>query len=56
MIRCKVCKGTNVELIAWIDPNTSHVSEWAADLDSDSEAFCHDCEEHGTLECHEVIS
>lgn len=39
-LKCKNCGGTNVEITAWIDPNTN---KFISDID-DSAAWCNDCE------------
>ena len=41
---CKICKGTNIEELSWIDPNTHKYSSAGAEETQDR--WCKDCEEH----------
>lgn len=39
MYRCSKCKGTNIQVKAWIDPNTN---EYISDIEGD-DCWCEDC-------------
>ncbi len=41
---CKVCGGTNVERLAWVDANTHEYLEQFFDTISDEDTWCRDCE------------
>ena len=40
---CSKCKGTNIEVKAWIDANTEQVLD---DTGIEDDTWCRDCEEH----------
>ena len=40
---CSVCGGTNIQLQAWIDPNSNN--KYIEDTEDD-ECWCEDCQEH----------
>lgn len=44
--RCSVCKGTNVQIRAWVDANTH---KYDSDIPSE-DAWCEDCDDHVSLE------
>lgn len=46
--RCPICKGTNVQVKAWVDANTNEVIG-----ECEEEAWCDDCEEEVRLEDYE---
>lgn len=46
--RCTKCKGTNVQIISWVNPNTNETDR-CDDIDI-NEQWCQDCEEHVELE------
>ena len=41
---CEICKGTNIEMRAWIDPNTNEVKQ-SCDCGRDDN-WCNDCQEN----------
>lgn len=45
MLRCRECKGTNIQVLAWIDANTNeYVGEWT---DGDiNDNWCEDCQKN----------
>lgn len=44
MFKCSECGGINIQILAWIDPNTN---EYKADgPGEDQDRWCEDCEEH----------
>lgn len=45
---CSQCGGTNVEVRAWINPNTNEVFDFCSSEQYD--CWCNDCEEHYELE------
>lgn len=48
---CSECGGTNVQVQAWVDANTS---EYLSDVYDDDSCWCEDCQKHTTLkECCE---
>lgn len=44
---CSVCKGTNVQVLAWVDANTN---KFVTDYQDDGECWCEDCDELTSLE------
>ena len=49
--QCAECKGTNIQLIGWINPNTMEAVELTGDTDGDTgETWCEDCDAHMPLE------
>ena len=48
-IICKVCKGVDVQITSWVNPNTRQVFEDASELQSQFDTWCVQCEQHGTL-------
>lgn len=43
---CSECGGTNVQVQAWVDANTS---EYLSDINDDNCCWCEDCQKHTTL-------
>ena len=50
IFRCKKCGSTNIQILAWVNPNTNEV---VAD-NEEKECWCEDCEEHSEYECIET--
>ncbi len=50
---CKICKGDNVQIRAWINANT-HEYQDDSILD-DTDTWCEDCEDHKGLEIEKTI-
>lgn len=49
--QCKRCKGTDVTMIAWVNPNTMECEELVGTTETDSgENWCNDCGESTGLE------
>ena len=48
---CRKCGSENIELQAWYNPNTNHVSDWI-----DHDCWCHDCEDETRWTTKIVIS
>lgn len=54
MMRCTRCKGTNVQLVAWVNPNTGkRIDDYRALSDVDTK-WCDDCCVHTLLEKFQV--
>ena len=47
MYRCSKCKGTNIQVKAWIDPNTN---EYIDDIDDNGDCWCEDCFDYIKME------
>ena len=45
MLVCQNCEGSNIEVRAWIDPNTNKVVDLCSDGEDDDN-WCRDCDEH----------
>ena len=45
--KCAECGGDNVQVKAWIDPNTNEIVEIMSDEIVD--CWCEDCEDHVTI-------
>ncbi len=49
--QCKKCKGINVSLLGWVNPNSMECTELIGDMDEGSgDNFCNDCDENTGLE------
>lgn len=46
---CTQCGSSNVEVQAWINPNTNEVFGWIGDFCGNIEHYCCDCEDHVNL-------
>ena len=51
IFRCKECGSTDIQIPAWINPNTDEIID---DDVSDGMCWCEKCEEHQRYECVEV--
>jgi hypothetical protein len=49
-LRCTVCKGTNVEMAMWVNPNTNEVGGDFGTFNYGDNTFCNDCGENHDLE------
>jgi hypothetical protein len=49
MYVCSKCGGTNVQLVAWVDPNTNEVFDDYGSWNSIDTKFCADCDENVAL-------
>ncbi len=47
MVRCTVCKGTNVEYAVWQNPNTGEVGDTFGSWNAGDNTFCRDCDAEG---------
>ena len=48
---CEKCGGDNVQVKAWVNPNTNEIIETMSDEVED--CWCEDCEEHIEIICEE---
>lgn len=44
--RCKVCKGTDVEIRIWINPNSSEIFPPLEGVTEEKDQWCNSCESH----------
>ena len=49
MLRCKECKGTNIQVLAWVDVNTYEYKEDWSDGDI-NDNWCEDCNKNVKFE------
>jgi hypothetical protein len=49
MVVCGACGGSNVEVAAWVNPNTGEVVDEFGSWDSLDTNWCHDCDAHVEL-------
>jgi hypothetical protein len=49
MYVCSKCGGTNVQLAAWVNPNTEEVFDDYGSWNHQDTKWCGDCEEHVLL-------
>ena len=45
--KCSICKGTNVQIKQWVNPNTNEVDN-TGDIEME-DCWCQDCGEHTDL-------
>lgn len=48
-IRCELCKGANVQLVAWTDPNTKEVFDDFGSWNQEDTKYCSDCDDNVLL-------
>ena len=46
---CPICGGTNVQIRAWIDPNTNQYCSDVSDPLNQEDTWCLDCDNHTGL-------
>lgn len=49
MIRCRRCKGTNVQVATWVQPNTREIRDDFGSWDELDTKWCDDCDDHTEL-------
>lgn len=48
-IVCANCGGSNVQVVAWLDPNTEEAGEYFGSWDETDTKYCADCDQHVLL-------
>jgi len=48
-IVCNQCGSSNVQLMAWIDPNSNEIIDDVGPWQSKDNNYCNDCDEHVAL-------
>ncbi len=51
IFRCKECGSTDIQILAWVNPNTDEIVD---DEVSDGKCWCERCGKHQRYECVEV--
>ena len=50
VFRCKECGSTDIQILAWVNPNTNEI----IDDNAEKECWCEKCQEHQRYECIET--